>query len=257
MPRYLRRHLGLLASMLVTAIALGIAYRYLFNTLAERTLSFYTRSALHAIGMAFAGWATQIAFAALPRSRLARALRRLPMLVEFALKALVMTAVLIIITLGLQFALYPSTSREWYAEDLPRIVGLAFVVSLLFGAIFEFRRLIGGRVLGSFFFGTYHRPRREKRIVMFLDIADSTSLAEQLGELRVHDLITRFFYDIDGAIADHDGEVHSYVGDEVIITWPLTSDMQCNAQSLRCFFAVGDTMAELAPAYKREFAVAP
>src|SRR6516165_803765 len=92
---------------------------------------------------------------------------------------------------------------------------------------------------------------------MFLDIAGSTALAEQLGELRVHDLITRFFFDIDRPIADHDGEVHSYVGDEVIVTWPLTSDTQRNAQSLRCFFAVGDTMAELAPAYKREFAVVP
>ena len=132
-----------------------------------------------------------------------------------------------------------------------------FFGSLVTGAIFAFRRLIGGRVLGSFLLGTYHRPRRQERIVMFLDIAGSTALAEQLGELRVHDLITRFFFDIDRPIADHDGEVHSYVGDEVIVTWPLTSDTQRNAQSLRCFFAVGDTMAELAPAYKREFAVVP
>jgi hypothetical protein len=33
--------------------------------------------------------------------------------------------------------------------------------------------------------------------VMFLDIADSTALAEQMGEVRVHDLITSFFFDID------------------------------------------------------------
>jgi hypothetical protein len=88
---------------------------------------------------------------------------------------------------------------------------------------------------------------------MFLDIANSTALAEQLDELRVHDLITRFFFDIDRPIVDHNGEVHSYVGDEVIVTWPLTND----AQSLRCFFAVDDTMTELAPAYAREFGFAP
>jgi hypothetical protein len=39
MIRHLRRHLGLLVGMLVAAIALGISYRYLFNTLAERTPS--------------------------------------------------------------------------------------------------------------------------------------------------------------------------------------------------------------------------
>src|SRR5205814_7090128 len=171
MLRHFRRHLGLLAGMLIAAIALGIAYRYLFNTIEERTLSFYARSALHATGMALAGWTVQMAFAALPRSRFGRVLRGMPLIAEFALKALAMTAVPTIVTLGLQFALYPSTSHEWFARDLPRIVTLAFAVSLLFSAIFEFRRLIGGRVLGSFFLGTYHRPRLEQRIVMFLDIA--------------------------------------------------------------------------------------
>jgi class 3 adenylate cyclase len=257
MLRYLRRHLGLLAAMLVAALALGIAYRYLFNPLEERTLAFYLRSCVHAIGMAFAGWTVQMGFAALPRSQLGSALRRKPLAVEFALKALAMTAALTIVTLGLQFALYPSTSKEWYAQDLPRIVVLAFVVSLLFGAIFEFRRLVGGRVLGSFFLGTYHRPQLEQRIVMFLDLAGSTALAERLGEVRVHDLITRFFFDIDAPIADHDGEVHAYVGDQVIVSWPLSAGAARNARWLHCFFATQDTIDTLAPAYAREFGVVP
>src|SRR5213595_3388089 len=257
MLRHFRRHLGLLAGMLIAAIALGIAYRYLFNTIEERTLSFYARSALHATGMALAGWTVQMAFAALPRSRFGRVLRGMPLIAEFALKAMAMTAVLTIVTLGLQFALYPSTSHEWFARDLPRIVTLAFAVSLLFSAIFEFRRLIGGRVLGSFFLGTYRRPRLEQRIVMFLDIADSTALAEQLGEVRVHDLITRFFFDIDQPIADYDGEVHAYVGDEVIITWQLSGDADRNARSLRCFFAIEEKVVDLAPLYAQEFGVVP
>ena len=81
------------------------------------------------------------------------------------------------------------------------------------GAVFELQRLVGGRVLGSFLLGTYHRPKREQRIVMFLDIRSSTALAERMGEVRVHDLITEFFFDIDQPIAEHGGEVHAYVGD--------------------------------------------
>ena len=42
---------------------------------------------------------------------------------------------------------------------------------------------------------------------MFLDLAGSTTLAEQMGELRVQDLLTRFFYDIDKAITGGGGEV--------------------------------------------------
>ena len=256
--RYARRHLGFLGGLLITALAVGIAYRYSFDPPEERTLPNYIRSCVHAIGLAFSGWAVHLTFAAVPQSRLAARLRRLPLAAELAVKALVMTSVLTIVAVSLQLALYPSPlSQYWLAHHLPLILGIAFSASLLAGAIFEFRRLIGGRILGSFLLGTYRRPRCEQRIVMFLDIADSTALAEQMGELRVHDLITKFFFDIDQPIADHDGEVLAYVGDELIVTWPLSEDAERNGRSLRCFFAAQDQMAELAPTYAREFGIAP
>src|SRR5947209_14214549 len=165
------------------------------------------------------------------------------------IKALTMTAALTIVAVGLQFVLYPfPVSQRWLTGQLPRIVGIGFSISLFVGAIFAFRRMIGGRVLGSFLLGTYHRPRREQRIIMFLDIADSTALAEQLGEVRVHDLITRFFFDIDQPIADYDGEVHAYVGDQVIVSWPLRAEAARNARWLHCFFAAQDRIDALAPA---------
>ncbi|MGC1887114.1 MAG: adenylate/guanylate cyclase domain-containing protein [Stellaceae bacterium] len=256
--RYAARHLGFLAGLLIAAVAIGIAYRYLFDRLEERTVPFYIRSCIHAMGLTFAGWAVHLTFAAVPRSRLGGALRRLPLSAEFAIKALTMTAVLTTVAVALQFVLYPfPLSQRWLADELPRIVGITFSGSLVAGAIFEFRRMIGGRVLGSFLLGTYRRPRREQRIVMFLDIADSTALAERLGEIRVHDLITRFFFDIDQPIADCDGEVHAYVGDEVIVTWALSEDPERNTRSLRCFFAVEERMVELAPSYAEEFGVVP
>lgn len=256
--RYAGRHLGFLAGLLIAAVAIGIISDYLFDPLEERTVPFYIRSCIHAMGLTFAGWTVHLTFAAVPRSRLGGVLRRLPLSAEFVIKALTMTAALTIVAVGLHFVLYPfPLSQRWLADELPRIVAIAFSASLFVGAIFEFRRMIGGRVLGSFLLGTYHRPRREQRIVMFLDIADSTALAERLGEVRVHDLITRFFFDIDEPIADHDGEVHAYVGDEVIVTWPLSENPGRNARPLRCFFAVEDMMVELAPSYAQEFGVTP
>src|ERR1700738_2169741 len=256
---YARRHLGFLAGLLIVAVAIGIAYRYLFDPLDERTLPYYLRSCLHAIGLAISGWTVHISLAAAPRTRLGGMLRRLPQIAELAIKVLVMTTVLTIVAVGLQLLLYPAThlSRYWLVHDLPSIVGISFSISLVAGALFEFQRLIGGRVLGSFMLGTYHRPRREQRIVMFLDIAGSTALAEHMGELRVPKLITRFFFDIDRPIADHDGEVHAYVGDEVIVTWPLSDHPERNARSLRCFFAAEDRMIEFAPSYAQECGVGP
>jgi class 3 adenylate cyclase len=256
--RYARRHLGFLAGLLVAGVAFGIAYRYLFDPVNERTPLFFIRSCVHAIAVTFAGWVAYVSLTAAPRSRLGHALRQLPLAAEFTVKALAMTAVLTIVTVGLEFLLYPTLPREhWFVRDLPRIPAIAFTVSLVVGAIFEFRRLVGGHVLGSFLLGTYHRPKREQRIVMFLDIQSSTALAERMGEVRVHDLITQFFFDIDQAIAEHGGEVHAYAGDGVIVTWRLSSDARQNARALRFFFAAEDRMAELTPVYMREFGVAP
>jgi class 3 adenylate cyclase len=257
--RYARRHLGFLAGLVIAAIAIGIIYRYLFDPLEEREPAYYLRSILHAVGLAISGWAVHLTLAAAPRTPLGGILRRLPQGGELAIKVVVMTTALTIAAVVLQLVLYPTPhfSQYWLTHHLPVIVIIAFAISLVAGALFEFQRLIGGRVLGSFLLGTYHRPRREQRIVMFLDIADSTALAEQMGEVRVHDLITRFFFDIDRPIADHDGEVHAYVGDQVIVTWPLSEDPERNARSLRCFFAAEERIAELTPAYRGEFGLTP
>ena len=39
----------------------------------------------------------------------------------------------------------------------------------------------------------------------------------------MQELLTRFFFDIDEPIVAHGGEVHAYVGDEVIVSWPLSA----------------------------------
>jgi class 3 adenylate cyclase len=71
-----------------------------------------------------------------------------------------------------------------------------------------------------------------------------------------HDLLTRFFFDIDEAILAHGGEVHAYVGDEVIVTWRLAAKMW-ERRYLECFFAIRDRIAEKADLYRREFGLVP
>jgi hypothetical protein len=125
--RYVGRHLGFLAGLLIAAVALGIIYRYLFDPLDERTVPFYIRSCIHAMGLTFAGWFVHLTFTAVPRSRLGGVLRRLPLSAEFVIKALTMTAALTIVAVGLQFVLYPfPVSQRWLADELPLIVGITF-----------------------------------------------------------------------------------------------------------------------------------
>lgn len=68
--------------------------------------------------------------------------------------------------------------------------------------------------------GKYLKPRTEKRIIMFLDLKDSTPIAEQLGHERYFMFIKDFIYYVSNAVLENGGYIYQYVGDEVVVTWP-------------------------------------
>jgi class 3 adenylate cyclase len=177
-------------------------------------------------------------------------------MIELIIRSVAMALVVATATVILEAVIYPhGVEDHWLASDYPFIVAIAFGISILIGAIYELIRLIGGRVLLNVILGRYRRATREERVLLFLDLAGSTTLAEQMGELRVQDLLTRFFFDIDAAIVAHGGEVHAYVGDEVIVTWPVGAGPE--RAPVDCVFAIQDRIAALAGRYRREFGVVP
>jgi adenylate cyclase len=92
----------------------------------------------------------------------------------------------------------------------------------------------------------------EERVFLFIDIEGSTALAERLGELAFHRLVNRFVVDITAPIVAAHGEIHRYVGDELIATWKLPIGIE-DAHCVRGCFAALDRLAALRPAYLREF----
>ena len=176
---------------------------------------------------------------------------------DLAVRSAAMAVVVALAVLGLEPLLHwHRIESPLVGRTFPTIVAIAFFGALLVGAIFELTRLVGSRVLFNVALGRYRTPVREARVLMFLDLAGSTSLAESMGELRVQGLLTRFFFDIDGAIVAHGGEVHAYVGDEVIVTWPLDERMS-GGRCIDCFFAIADSIAEKAELYRQEFGMVP
>jgi class 3 adenylate cyclase len=259
--RYIARRLRFLVALLIVGFLLGVAYRYFAD--AEHDFVNYVRSGVHGVGITFTAWIVQAFFASGARSRVGASLRRLPVAAEIGIRSLVMWAALVVVGVLLQAVLYAEpyglhwASVDWFRTHLPSFAVMGIGFSLVVNAVTETVRLIGRPMLASVLLGTYHRPTRENLIVMFLDLAGSTRLAEEMGELKVHDLLTRFFFDIDEPISDFGGAVHAYVGDEVIVAWPLEKDPARNARALACFFAIERKIAQLAPVYQRVFGVAP
>jgi len=230
----------------------GAGFRYVFNSPEEANIANYLRSSLHGAGLGLSGWAAHLYFT----SRSSAWLRRWPLAVELIIRSLAMALVVATVAAALEVILYGHRiDQHWLLNDYPKIVALAFAGSILFGAVYELVRLVGGRALVNVMLGRYRRPTREERVLLFLDLVGSTTLAEQMGELRVQDLLTRFFFDIDEAIVAHGGEVHAYVGDEVIVTWPVGTSPE--RAYVDCFFAIQDRIAELAGRYESEFGLVP
>src|SRR6185437_13369169 len=248
----MRRYLKPTIVLAVLGLVFGALYRYLFDLPEEADFANYVRSSLHGAGITLAGWSVHLYFT----SRGSAWVRRWPLVVELIIRSVAIAVAVATVTVALEPVFYPhGINDHWLVSDYPFIVAIAFGASILIGAIYELVRLVGGRVLLKVILGHYRRPTREERVLLFLDLVGSTALAEQMGELRVQDLLTRFFFDIDESIVAHGGEVHAYVGDEVIVTWPVVKEPQ--RSYIDCFFAIEDRIADLAHAYKSEFGVVP
>ena len=227
------------------------AWRTLWDDPGEASVANYLRSGVHGLLVAVAAWGCHLAFS----SRAGGWLRRWPLPAEVGVRAVAMAITIAAVLVGLQMVLYgQALEATWLLANFPGIFAMAFVLAVVFSAVYELTRLIGGRVLLNVILGRYRHPIREERVLMFLDLAGSTAMAEALGEVRMQELLTRFFFDIDGPIVAHGGEVHAYVGDAVIVTWPITGE---GRQWLDCFFAVEDRIAQRAESYRREFGRVP
>ncbi len=204
----------------------------------------------------------------LPLTRLGHALERLPFLFTFGLKLLVYGALIVLVvggSLGRRVAgavagvlLSPDLVAAFHAQTGPRAVLMAIAFLLLAVGLFglQMSRLVGERTLRDIVFGRYHRSRQEERFFLFVDVVGSTPLAERIGPDAVHRFLRDVFQLASDPIDDHGGEVHQYVGDEIVITW-TEAEGRDGARPVAWFFAIEQALDRAAPEFERNFGVQP
>jgi adenylate cyclase len=136
--------------------------------------------------------------------------------------------------------------------------------SLIFGALlavgfnltFELGGLLGWGTLKSLLTGRYSLPRAEQKTFLLIDMKDSTGLAERLGPIRFHKLLNDFFRDVSHAALECEAEIHKYVGDEAILTWPDDAGLQDGA-ALSCPFIAQDFIAARKAQYLERYGAVP
>lgn len=203
--------------------------------------------------------ATPIVLFELHRARWAvtRHLRRLPLLAYLAVKMAFYLFCIVGGTVIVRLIFNGIIGRPLEFDSVMAnsfIFGTAMVIVGTFTV--EMGRLLGFGTLRSLMTGRYVQPRRERKVFLLIDMKDSTGHAERLGPIRFHELLNAFFRDIADAALECDAEIHKYVGDEAILTWPA-GPAPANGDCLACPFIARDFIAAHGERYRTRFGVVP
>lgn len=109
---------------------------------------------------------------------------------------------------------------KWLLEKMPQWFVLFIVTQLAL----EINHNYSQGVFFNIMVGKYLHPREEARIIMFIDLKNSTPIAEKLGHTEYFKFIRDVIYCMSAGIAKYDGRVYQYVGDEIVAWWPTTAE---------------------------------
>lgn len=110
-------------------------------------------------------------------------------------------------------------------------IGLLLLASLTINFFLHLRLVVGGDHLRAIFTGRYREPVLQDRVFVFIDLVDSTAIAQALGALAFTHFKHDFFTDLSDAVLATEGLIVQYVGDEVMLTWE-TSDARATGGPL-------------------------
>jgi class 3 adenylate cyclase len=185
------------------------------------------------------------------RLGLVRRLRRLPLLWYFTFRV-IFYAVVIVGGLVIGHLMFAVHLDDDFRDSLVFAVSMAVLTNLAV----QVGSLLGFRTLRSLVTGRYSRPRTEQKAFLLIDMKNSTGMAERLGPLRFHELLNDFFRDVADAALECQAEIHKYVGDEAILTWPGERAL-AEGDVLACPFIALDFIATNSEKYRQRFGVVP
>lgn len=234
----------------------AVAYYLLQSAINSETTTTGRLFETAAVGMLVALLASLFEVLYLP-SRAGARVRRLPFIKQLLIRLGIMCSALFAgLTLGNYWFNSAVTQDYWRELSILTDMAVAFAISLSVLLFLLMRDLVGQRVFASFVLGRYFQPVSEFRVFLFLDLVNSTALAQQLGDRQTHALISQFFFDIATPLLEYEGETHRYIGDEIVVTWNEQSGFR-NNNCLQAVFAIADEISRLEHTYRKRFDVVP
>ena len=148
--------------------------------------------------------------------------------------------------------------RGWWRTDPLFWNTIVFFVtsSIVFSLIRIANDKFGRGMFINILLGKYRKPREEERILMFLDLKDSTKIAEEIGHIKYSRFIQDCFKDLNNVLNKYEAEVYQYVGDEAVVTWTTKKGFKKD-NAVNLYFAFRDQLKKRQAYYLSNFGFEP
>lgn len=143
-----------------------------------------------------------------------------------------------------------------FSGEMILIVGYCFLVGFFIDLFREIDKKFGPGNLWKMLKGEFYSPKEEQRIFMFLDLKNSTGIAEELGHQKYSKLIQDCFRDVSEIVLKYKASIYQYVGDEIVLSWPIKEGLK-DLNCIRFFFAYQAKLNEEATHYKGRYNLIP
>jgi adenylate cyclase len=153
--------------------------------------------------------------------------------------------------LSLQNFFYYAFHTTWMVK---KTIGWLLTFSLLQVTVEMIKKYSPG-IFFDVLMGKYRHPKIEKRIIMFIDLKDSTPIAEKLDNIEYFKFIRYFIDIVSTALLQYHGRIYQYVGDEVVVSWMYNTK---NARN--CLDALIETrklIEKRGESFRRRFNIVP
>jgi adenylate cyclase len=153
--------------------------------------------------------------------------------------------------------IFPHSLHDFFAtRKVFEFLGIALIISLVSNFLDELHRKLGRDAIFNIVFGKYHQVKQEDRLFLFIDLNHSTEIAEEMGEMEFSHFLQDYYYDISEPIARYFGRIYQYVGDEVVVTWPVKKGVKFGL-CVRCFFAIQKQIRRYQEQYQKRYGRVP
>lgn len=137
---------------------------------------------------------------------------------------------------------------SWFTFFIFTILFLTFLIQI--------NKKIGPGNLLKLVTGKYHKPRDENRIFLFIDLKNSTTIAENLGHNKYSQLLQNCYHDLTDHVVKYKADIYQYVGDEVVLSWNEKDGIN-SLNSIKLYFSFKNQLEKNKEFYLKNFHVLP